>query len=510
MNKIEAPLKKLFIVLLTVIMTNCTEMLDETAYSVLTPENYFDNAENANTALMGVYSSLITPHFYTDEIFEMVLLPSKYVNTRTAARSQYADYTFPATDVRISNAWKNLYITINRANSIIERVPGIDMNDSLKAEYISEAKFLRAFSYFNLVRLYGGVPLKVRETVNLEYIHMGRSTIEEVYDLIIDDLKYAKENLPSQRPSIERGRATKCAAMALLGKVYLTMAGYPLKQADKWEMARQELKTVIDNKSEFGVDLLPDFADIFDVRKEENNYEAIFAIQYANLDGNYRLGSALPFFAAPLQSLFATAYGQYLYGFTTEFRDLYEADDVRRDVTLVWSYEDRRNGNIITYGSGINSYKDPNGIALGKYQNGPPGTAAVNVTHSNDIIVLRFADVLLMYAEAENEVNGPGPDVIDAINQVRTRANASLLTGEETQNEIRELVYLERVKELSGELHEYFDIQRLERVEDHVTNSYHAQVAGVTFDPRQYLYPIPQYEIDINNAIGAEDQNPGY
>ena len=146
----------------------------------------------------------------------------------------------------------------------------------------------------------------------------------------------------------------------------------------------------------------------------------------------------------------------------------------------------------------------------GKYRDGPPGTAASNVRHANDIPVLRYADVLLMYAEAENELNGASSKVYNAINLVRKRAKARVLSGSETTEEIRELVYIERLKELSGELHEYFDIQRLERLEDHVTNSFEAQLAGVQFDPKQYLYPIPQDEIDVNLGIDPEDQNPGY
>jgi hypothetical protein len=479
--------------------------LDEKAYSVLTPEIYFKSQEDANNAVIGIYHSLTRQHFWTDDLFSMVILPNKYVVTRIPAKKPYANFTFAPTDARFSRVWNFTYTTINRANTVIDEVSKMDIDETKKQAYIGEAKFLRALSYFNLVRLFGGVPLKIRATTNLDEAYAGRATVEEIYALIVQDLKDAEAGLPPVREASQRGRVTQCAAMTLLGKVYLTMAGYPMKQSDKLGLAVEKLQYVIDHKAEFGVDLLPNYADVFDVAKEAANFEAIFAIQFSHAIDQ---GSALAFFANGLNSAYATSYGQYNYGFTTGFYNLYEAADVRREITAPWTYKAYNGANVI-YGQS-SYYRDPSGLAPGKYRDGPPGTAASNVRHANDIPVLRYADVLLMYAEAENELNGASSKVYNAINLVRTRAQASVLSGSETTEEIRELVYIERLKELSGELHEYFDIQRLERLEDHVTNSYEARIAGVQFDPKQYLYPIPQDEIDVNLGIDPEDQNPGY
>ena len=503
--------KKYFILLIMpVLLTVSCKKLDEKVYSSLTPEVYFRNAGDAKVALYGVYNTLNRQHFYTNDLYVMALLPSKYVLTRLGTHKPYASFNFAVTDPRISRTWASLYLTISRANAIIDRVPKIDMDQTLKAEYIGEAKFLRAMSYFYLVRLFGGVPLKIKETTGIEGIHSPRASVEAVYDQIIEDLQYAEIGLPPQRPVSERGRATRVAAKSLLGKVYLTMAGYPLKQTDKWDLARKKLKEVIDEKEIYNIDLLPSFKDIFDIAKEDANKEAIFAIQFSHVLDQ---GSALAFFAAPLNSDYATAYGQYNYGFTTAFRNLYTATDTRRDITTLWSYK-AYNGATVTYGVST-YYRDPSGLALGKYQDGPAGTARSNVAHANDILILRYADVLLMYAEAENEVNGPGDinDINSAyafLNAVRARAGATLQTTAVSKQDFRNLIYIERVKELAGELHEYFDVQRLERLKDHMDNSYEVALAGMTYNTRSYLYPIPDDEIAVNNAINPEDQNPGY
>jgi hypothetical protein len=499
-------------IIFLVLLSSCKE-LDEKVYSSLTPEVYFNNASDAKVALYGVYNVLNRQHFYTNDLFVMALLPSKYVLTRMATHKSYVSFNFAVTDPRISSVWTSLYVTINRANTIIDRVPAINMDETLKQQYIGEAKFLRAMSYFYLVRLFGGVPLKIKETVSIQGVHAPRAGVQDIYNQIIEDLQFCETALPPQRPITERGRATMAAAKSLLGKVYLTMAGYPLKQTDKWELARKKLKEVIDDKAIYNVDLLPNFKDLYDVSKENVNKEAIFAIQFSRTVPDQ--GSTLAFFSAPLNSNFATSYGAYNYGFTTAFRDLFEVADTRKDATVVSTYK-AFNGVTVTYGGNSSNYFHPNGLALGKYQDGPAGTAPSNVRHANDIMLLRYADVLLMYAEAENEVNGPGAvgdpnSAITALNEVRGRAKATLLTAiAGGAGEFRNLVYIERVKELAGELHEYFDVQRLERLEDHVKNSFEANLAGMPYNTRSYLYPIPDDEIAKNNAIGIEHQNPGY
>lgn len=489
-------------VLAAFILAGCTK-LEEKVFSSLTPEVYYKTESDAVTAVNGMYHTLNRPHLYSDDFIAMVMQPNKYVVTRVEARKPFSNFSFSAGNARILAVWSNLYTTIGRANTVLARVPAIQMPDKLKASLLAEAKYLRAQSYFYLVRLYGGVPIKLNETIDLSTVDAPRSKAEDVYELIINDLKEATVDLPDTRTLTEKGRATACAAKVLLGKVYLTMAGHPLNQTGNYEKARDILGEVIADKAKYGVDLLPSFAEVFDVNKEASNIEDIFSIQFSRITDQ---GNTLPFFSAPLNSNFATSYGQYAYGFTTAFRDLFASNDKRRDVTLVWSYT-AYNGASVTYGTS-SSYGNYGGIALGKYQDGPAGTAASNVLHGNNIILLRYADVLLMYAEAENELNGP-ENAYTAINEVRHRAGIGHLENLD-QRAFRDSLHVDRLRELSGELTEYFDFQRHKKLEDHVANSSEANTARVSFKPSMYLYPIPQNEIDFNKAINQIDQNPGY
>ena len=378
-------------------------------------------------------------------------------------------------------------------------------------EIVAEAKFIRALSYFNLVRLYGGVPLRAHQTASLADVYLPRSTASEVYNLIISDLTEAETNLPDVRPSSETGRVISGAASGLLGKVYLTMAGNPLKQTDKWALARDKFKYIMDNKTRWGYTLMVNYKDVFSLTNQ-NNKEIMFSIQFSHATGE---GSVLAFYSAPLNSTFATANGQYNFGFTPTFYNLFAASDTnRRNTTLVYSYTDI-NGKLATYNKPpiLNSYKEPNGIALGKYQDGTG--APSNVNHANDIIVLRYADILLMFAEAENEVNlGPDQAAIDATNQVRARAKTTLAsisnTNYNTYASFQAAIRKERLFELSGELTEFFDIQRWGTLQTTIANDPEAILAGTTFDSKFYLYPIPRAEIDANPLIGQQNQNPGW
>ena len=501
-------MKKYFSIVFILFLFSCKKQLTEKVYSDITANTFYKTATDANAALYGVYNNLNRSPFsdWDTHLYTLVFMPNRYVISRVGFRKVYGNFTYGVSDDALTTVWRSGFLTINRANAVINRVPGITMDETQKKQIVAEAKFLRALTYFNLVRLFGGVPLKTTETTSLDDINVPRSTAIAVYDLIISDLKEAETTLSDKRIASEKGRATSGSASALLGRVYLTMAGSPLKQADKWAMAKDKFKFIIDNKARWGYDLMPDYADIFSLTKE-NNQEVIFAIQNSWQTGQ---GSVLAFWNAPPNSTFATANGQYHYGFTTEFRDLFTATDtIRRNVTLVNSYVDIK-GQTITYNApGVpHGYKDPNGIALGKFKDGGGG-APTNVNHKNDVLVIRYADILLMYAEAENEVSGPTAGALDALNLVRARARTSQLTGL-NQASFRDAVYMERILELSGELTEFFDIQRLGKLEETIKNSPEAKLTNTAYNAKFLLYPIPQLELDANTKIEQADQNPGW
>lgn len=503
-------MKNFIVIILIIGLFSCKKQLTEKVYSDLTSNTYYNTADDAQAALFGVYNNLNRSPFsdWDSWLYSMVFMPNRYVISRVPFRKAYGNFTYGLSDDALTTVWRSGYSTINRANAVINRVPNINMNDSLKKQIVAEAKFLRALTYLNLVRLYGGLPLKTTETTSLADVDIPRSTAEQVYDLIISDLKEGEVALPDRRPASERGRASSGSASALLGRVYITMAGNPLKQLDKWMLARDKFKYIIDNKARWGYGLMANYGDVFSL-SNENNQEVIFAIQNSWQTDQ---GSVLAFFSAPLNSRLSIGNGQYHYGFTTEFRNLFTSTDIiRRDVTMVFSYVDTK-GFTTTYNLSNantvgNTYRDPNGMALGKFQD--PVGAPTNINHKNDVLVLRYADILLMYAEAENEVNGPNVAAFDAINQVRARAKTTLLSSLD-QVGFRNAVYRERLLELSGELTEFFDIIRLGRLQETIANSPEAKLTGTVYNPKFLLYPIPQIELDANTKINQADQNPGW
>lgn len=178
---------------------------------------------------------------------------------------------------------------------------------------------------------------------------------------------------------------------------------------------------------------------------------------------------------------------------------------------MVYSYVDI-SGHTVTYNTApiYDQYKEPNGIALAKFQDPVGGGSPTNVNSANDVLVLRYADILLMYAEAENEVDGPTVDAYNAVNLVRARAKTSLLPSGLDQAGFRAAVRQERLFELSGELTEFFDIQRWGTLQQTMANSPDVITAGTAYDPKYYLYPIPLTEIQANTQIGQANQNPGW
>jgi hypothetical protein len=382
--------------------------------------------------------------------------------------------------------WTTLYRCIARCNAIIGRAPGIEMDATLRNRYITEAKFLRALSYFNAVRIWGGVPLVTKEltTVN-ESLGYGRETAANVYAQIEQDFKDAETGLPVTYPATtDLGRATRGAAKALLGKVYLTEKKFDLSKAKLSELIPK-------GANAYGYDLLPNYSDIFSTTNELNK-EIIFAVRYTK--GGFGTGS--PFFNWFLPEATGSTIAKVggASGFNTVRQDLFDAfpaTDPRRDISL---------GKYV--GSSTVYYTK-------KYTDVPTN----GFDADNDWIVIRYADVLLMYAEAENELNGPAI-AKDYVNDVRRRAlgTTGVLTAAQmaSRESLRLAIETERRLELNMEGHRWFDLVRTERAID-VMNAHFIKyqiksgTGVVSITARNLLFPIPLKEIQINNKI---IQNP--
>ncbi len=372
----------------------------------------------------------------------------------------------------LTETWRDSYLGIQRANIVLNRINEIAMDASLRDVRVGEMKFLRALTYFNLVRIWGDVPLVLTETSDaFESFSHQRDAAQGIYDQIIKDLKEAAQALPEKQA--QPGRATKGAANALLGKVYLTLKNYP------------EAITALRATTTGTYRLLPDYASVFGV-VNENNAESIFEVQFRS--GSVGEGSRLPnqFMPSTKNSLIN---GQGLTlgdnRPTAEFADGYEAGDARKAVTI--------------------------GVADGllypkKYLDIPTQPFDANI----NVIVLRYADVLLMLAEALNEqgyaVNG---EAFNLLNQIRTRAKLPQLTATElpNQNSFRLAIEKERKYELAFENHRWFDLVRTGRAIT-VMNAHKSSNGAFQVKPYQLLFPVPQDEI---NASGNKlTQNTGY
>ncbi len=410
-----------------------------------------------------------------------------------------SNYTFNASEGTISGVWGGFYWMLNRANAVLDRVPPITMDPTLRTRLLGEAHFMRALAYFNLVRWFGDVPLLEHEVKSLDDVKVSRTAAAQVYALIVSDLQEAITALPASYSGSDIGRVTSGAARALLAKVYLT-------QQD-WTNAAQLTGQII-NGGRYA--LLPNYKDIFRIATEITNSESIFEINYDGiLDPG--AGSVHTLFSLPSGFPGGAAYG--LMTVTPSLAALFDsvADTRGKNATFIKSpYVDALGDSV--------KWVDPPanlGPAFLKYLDETDDQnmhARAWVRQANNWIVLRYADVLLMYAEAVNE-GGPATTISadSALNLVRARAGIPRVSGL-SQGAFRDSVWLDRRREFVFEGQRWFDLARwgiLDAAIQAKTAEVHALEPGET-DPhgvKGALLPIPQSEIDINPNL---TQNPGW
>lgn len=367
-----------------------------------------------------------------------------------------------ADNVDIANAWGGIYNGISRCNTTLLHLDVVT-NSALKSQFEGELRFLRALHYFNLVRLWGAVPLILAPVTANEAKALKRNPVTEVYAAIEADLIAAGNLLPvTYTNTADLGRASQGAAKALLAKVYLTEAKYP--------EAVNTLKGLVTAGNPYGYTLLPNITDVFSVNNKMNA-EVVFSVRYNKTIVNG--GHGLPvYFNQP--------------GLDTKLISSYQTTDARKDL-LTTVTRDANNKPVKKYDDTF----DPNNKSLG-----------------NDFIVLRYADVLLMYAEAENET-GYSSDAFIYLNAVRSRAGATSYSPGSLPDQaaFRTAVLQERRLEFPLELHRWFDLVRTNTAIAALQNS---GLTPITITANQYLYPIPQSELDLSTNKSGFTQNPGY
>ncbi|WP_077923423.1 RagB/SusD family nutrient uptake outer membrane protein [Spirosoma sp. 209] len=457
-------------------------VLEQTPESNFTPTNFYRNADDAKAAVSTVYDPLASPNLYAQVMWiiqDQATDDAEWGGGRSTANQPKNDldkYTFTPATSTFQSVWTTLYQGINRANTVISRLPAIPMDEALKARYIAEARFMRGFYYFTLVRLFGGVPLITTETTSLNNLTVSRAPVDEVYRFIVQDFTEAETTLPATYTGIDRGRATKGAAKAFLAKVYLTR--------QDWPRAAAKAKEVID----LGIyDLWATYNEAFLIANK-NGKESVFEMQA--LGGGFNEGSWMQGYMRPN---FDRVNGVAGFGDDPVTENLYRTfspADKRRDVTIrLYSATSTPAAPAsVQFPGYVYKYLDP--------------AATANGDGSNNFPIVRYADVLLMYAEALNEQAAGNAEAYAAVNRLRRRAGLTDLTGL-SQDQFRDAVLLERRLELAFEGHRWYDLVRTKRL----ITAIKAQNPSINVQERHYLFPIPQTERDVNPAL---DQNPGY
>lgn len=471
-------MKKIFLLLLLGLGTlSCEDNLTEQPFSFITDQNFFRSERDAQTGLNAVYDVLRERSYYGENVIRLLEVNSDYV-VPFALVSVYSiesdANTFSSANNLIRDWWRTIYRGVNRANLVIRRVPPVPgMSDAAKTRAVAEAKFLRALFYFDLVRSFGPVPLLTQPTEDLGNLRVERQPTAAVYAQIETDLKEAVAGLPASYTGADIGRATAGAAKAMLAKVYLTNK--------KWAEAAGLAGEVVKSNT---YSLFPDYRDAF--RPEtKNGREHLFSVQFSCVD--LAFGSAYSSFLAIDFTYPIGQTNQGNYFVTPAFANTFEPGDARKAVSVL-TQRAGPDGKIYQQRFGIHTDKfwDDRPCGRGEARNNWP--------------LLRYADVLLLYAEALNEVGGPTADAYGAINQVRTRAKLPALANL-NQAQFRDAVALERALELSFEGHRRWDLLRTGKYQQAM------QAAGVRTSPQYELFPIPLEERDVNPSL---TQNTGF
>lgn len=487
-------------------ITSCDSLIDVQPQSAISSETFFRTPAQVNQAILGTYGYLQLLYRGTGWDGAFVMLEMRSDNTtyqfnvdnRGALHAEQIDeFREQSDNVVLQFFWQTSYQAIYQTNIILDRIESVNYenNESLKNQHVGEAKFLRALNYFNLVRLFGDVPLRLHEirTPSGAYTE-GRTSIDQIYDQIIADVQDASEKLPWTYPAAQVGRATKGAALMLLADVYMTRQNF--------EGARNALMQIV-NSSNYT--LLENYADVFNPANK-NHRESIFDVQYSNSyegeDANWI------FLFAPFNSgcalMQGPCQGARVFAWNIPTRDIlesYEPGDLRKAVSIGWYVHpsnvqyDVAIGDSIPY---VKKFAWP--------------FNALNRTNENWPIY-RYAETLLLLAEALNEL-GRTAEAEPYLNAVRTRAGLSPLVGL-TQDAFRQAVWHEQRVELAFENKRWFQLlrtgQALAVMQAHGAKMRQlserlARENAYQVELYRLRYPIPLREVILNNL----EQNPGY
>ncbi|WP_221392814.1 RagB/SusD family nutrient uptake outer membrane protein [Dyadobacter sp. NIV53] len=498
--------------LVVISASGCEDALQEKVYSQVPTNDFYKTLDQAQLALNGVYTYLWNDNYRDGQwvtlgdVTAFTLIGGGSANgsgDRSGIQNEWNTFSWTPDANELVTAWDYFYQVINRSNTLIDKMEAAEFQG--KDKILGEAKFLRALFYFNLVRIFGGVPLHVHATTDLSETEKPRSTEAEVYTQIVSDLQSSVELLsPLNKADLTAGKATAISASSLLAKVYL--------QQRNWKQAAEEAKKVMDQ----GVfDLFADYENINNP-DFQNGKEHIFSIQHggnANSTSQFYQTRMIYLFGPPAQTVKGVnvqfhalkdlVIFQAKKSFFTESPDTYRKWQSVRD-KMPYYY---KNGIKELVRDTVTMYAP----FLTKFHRVDFATGFLKEGVNYPLI--RYSDILLTYAEAINETDGPTAPALEALNKVRRRARAVGTAFEQdakvypdlgglTKDGFRDALLKERAQEFVGEGHYRWDLIRHNRL---ISN---AKANGVTAAAEKHnLFPIPTQQISRNNKI---EQNPGY
>lgn len=503
------------LVFMVVMMTvNCSkDDLDLTNPNALSTANFWKTADDAEKGLVAVYGPLTTTQGWGRMIGGILTIQrGDDANAFSwPAVNDPGTFTVVPTDGRVGEGWGELNAIVARANSVLFYVPKIDMDEAQKKRILGEASFLRALAHFYLLNMWGNIPLITEPVEEVNDLFVEQAPQAAVWAHIISDLKLAQSSLPDVVDAANVGRATWGAATALLGKSYLF--------TKDWPNAATEFRKIIVDKSTL-YKLVPNYQSNF-LTSGNNNSESIWELQYeSNVNAswgtsgtpNVGRGQAYePDIAPPAYSSQGSiSVNKWVFDAFMKQKTKDGKIDPRAYATMIWNYPGAKiyQDDFKTKMTGA----DTNRIWDRKYLNFDRESSLVPGSWwyaNNNRRMIRLADVLLMYAEAQNEAVGPDASAYEAINRVRARANMPDITPGLSKDAFRTAVRDERVLELSLEGDRVFDLLRWGIMAEVFTKhpEYRSNSGGKFVQGKNEYLPIPFNDVSANPKI---KQNPGY
>jgi hypothetical protein len=462
--------------------SSCGKFLDVAPQGQPTSQQFFQTQADATAAVNAPYGKLREWNLTAFNWLAVTTLTSDDAEKGSVTGdaeflNNFTFFRITPTEGSVQGYWDGQYQQINLCNQVIQNVPGVNMDATLRGRYVGEAKFLRGLAYFNLVRAYGGVPLLLKVAETADELNPSRATRDEVYTAIIADATDAAAVLPAAYGASDVGRATKGAALTLLAKAQLYQKNFAASLAAS------------DQVLGLGYSLASNFYDMFRIRGE-NNSESIFEVQCTTLAGNCDASNSQ---WAECQMV-RPQFGWGFFNPTADLANAFEVGDQRRLGTILERGTTTPDGDVIATNS-----SNPRYNMKAYVPNSAPKTCGYG--RDQNIRVFRLGEVLLLNAEAANEL-GQTAKALAAVNRVRTRAGLAALSSGLSQADLRQAIWKERRVELALEYGDrFFDLVRQGRAATVLASK------GFVANKNE-LMPLPLNQITLSG--GKLTQNPGY